>query len=110
VTEGELTQQGSYGGGCVYGVEEVLRAAGSTEVDVVVDAVCAGAHRCDQGGYLGCQVRDPRCDLRSRERHLVSKEVGQSGLVGEGPDRQKSGAGHEVVVVELRGIGMEIVG
>ena len=55
VTEGELPQQGSHGGGGIHPVEEGFHAAGADQVDIV-DVVRAGAHARDQGGQFRSRV------------------------------------------------------
>ena len=59
---------------------------------------------------FGSRYAAPDVIFRGGDGHLVREQFHQSGLVGEGHDREKSRAGHDVVVVEVRGLSMEGAG
>jgi hypothetical protein len=109
VTEGELAQQGSHGGGGIHRPEEGLHAAGADQVDIV-DVVRAGAHARDQGGQFRGRVGCPGLDPRRLDVNLVVQQPCQACSLGQGHHRDQACAGHEIVLVEHRRVRAERVG
>ena len=109
MAEGELPQQRPQGGRRVHPVEQCGHPTGAQRVQIV-DAVRTNAHPGDHAQQLGYRVRRARADPRGLNRHLLGEDLRQSRLLGQPEHRHQPRTGHQIVFIEARGAGGELVG